>query len=130
VLIAGLLREPQLLTEEIIRRDLDIDDLYDGLHRIVYGLIWDLIRSDEYIIPSPLTVWELVQCRGMAREFPHGEPALWLLDVLNADPTGAWCYNAISLILEMSARREAIRYAAELASDAQDGARQFSNEEK
>jgi replicative DNA helicase len=126
VLISGLLREPQLVTEEVIRRGLEEADLYDYLHRIVYRLIWDLVRSDLYTIPGPWELYQLVICNRVGHEFPRSEPAVWILDVLDCDPTGLWCYNAISLIKETSARRAAIRYADELARDARDGVTQFS----
>lgn len=110
-LLAGLLREPQLVTEACIRHGVTEGALYFHTHRLVWDAAWSLIDSGA--VPDLVGVWQVLVCRGQERELPH-PPALWLAELYDADPTGAWCDWACGLILEAAAVRSVIHRATEM----------------
>jgi replicative DNA helicase len=121
-LLAGLLREPLLVTEACIRHGVKEEHLYFHPHRLVWGAAWSLIHSGG--VPDLVGVWQTLVCRGQQRELDPRAPALWLADLYDEDPTGAWCDWSCELIREAATRRDLIHRANEVLRDAYDRVRE------
>jgi replicative DNA helicase len=121
-LLAGLLREPQLTCESCVRNGVREEDLYLHPHRLVWSAAWGLVESGA--VPDLASVWQTLVCRGQQRELDPHAPALWLADLYDADPTGAWAEWACHKVKSHAARRDAIHRAREVLRDAYDGVRE------
>jgi replicative DNA helicase len=119
VLLAGLFREPDLVTRACIRHGVAEGDLFFHPHRVVWRAVWDLVRAG--VVPTLAGVYQLLLCTNDARELCPVNPALWLATLFDEDPTGAWCDWACVVVLRESRRRELIRAAQEAMRDAYDG---------
>lgn len=121
VLLAGLFREPDLVTRACIRHGVGESDLYFHAHRLVWRTVWDLVEAG--VIPDLAGVYQVLICREQDRELNGDRSALWLAELYDADPTGAWCDWACEVVLWCSSRRAVIHRATESLRDAYDGVR-------
>jgi replicative DNA helicase len=111
VLLAGLLRAPQLVTEACLRHGVKEKHLYHHAHRLVWDAVWSLVKSGA--VPDLVGVWQTLRCRKQTRELGVA-PAAWLADVYDADPTGAWADTACKLVVAHARRRERVHAAREV----------------
>lgn len=114
-LLAGLLREPQLVTEACIHHGVTVEDFFHSHHRIVWNAAWSLI--DSGLVPDLAGVWQTLVCRGEERELDAASPAAWMADLYDEDPTGAWCDWSCVVILELAKERAVIHSAHAMLAD-------------
>ena len=93
-------------------------DLYFHSHRLVWSAAWGLVESGA--VPDLVSVWQVLVCRRDTREL-GAQPARWLADLYDADPTGAWCDWACQVVKWNSNRRRTIHAAKEAMADAYAG---------
>ena len=110
-LLAGLIREPQLVTEACLHHGVRGTDLYFHAHRLVWDAVWSLVESGA--VPDLVSVWQTLVCRRETRELDPVCPALWLADLYDEDPTGAWCDWACGEIVQCAQDRAEIHSAME-----------------
>jgi replicative DNA helicase len=118
-LLAGLLREPLLSCESCRRHGVTEGDLYAHAHRLVWDAVWSLI--DSGLVPDLVGVYQTLRCRGQLKELDAVNPALWLADLYDADPTGAWCEFACRVVKHKAKLREQIHVAKEVMAAAYGG---------
>jgi replicative DNA helicase len=121
-LLAALMREPVPASEACVRHRLTAADFYVHAHRLVFDAAWSLVESGG--VPDLVSVWQTLVCRRQQRELDPRAPALWLADLYDADPTGAWCDWACEVVRWHADRRDAIHRAREVLRDAYDGVRE------
>jgi replicative DNA helicase len=122
IVLAALMREPQLATEACIHHGVTEADLYWYAHRLVWSAAWGLVESGA--VPDLVGVWQVLVCRRQTREQDPETPALWLADLYDADPTGAWVDWSCVCVREAATRRDVIHRANELLRDAYDRVRE------
>lgn len=110
VLLAGLMRERELVLRACEYSGVVVGDLYFHAHQLVWGAIWEGANGAAEVYRG---LW----LDGVLLELGL-RPALWLADVLDEDPTGAWCYTACRTIKDTSRRRDVIHKAREAIRDA------------
>lgn len=119
VLLAGLFRDPALVGAACERHGVAESDLFFYSHRVVWRAVWTLINAG--VEPTLATVYQMLLIDGTAKELDRDNPALWLAELYDEDPTGAWCDWAARVVLRDSARRASIYRANEMLRDAYDG---------
>jgi replicative DNA helicase len=110
VLLAGLIREPQLVTEACRHHGVRDGDLYVYAHRLVWDAAWSLI--DSGLVPDLVGVYQTLRCRGQLKELPDWNAAVWLWELYETDPTGAWCDWACAEVVAYAQERAEIHSAA------------------
>lgn len=116
VLLSGLLREPELNEEAFTT--VTVADLYVYSHRLVFGSAFDLWSAFR---PVELAeIYYRLRLTGHLGELGL-EPAVWLWDLFETDPTGADCLHAAHVVLELSVRRRAITRQRERLADLEAG---------
>ena len=117
-LLAGLLREPALVGAECVRTGVSGDDLYHHAHRLVWYAAWETVAAG-YTASAAGVYLVLAAASDLDELGP--QPALWLADLLDADPTGAWCYDACERVKRAAIRRGVMHRAMTMLRDARDG---------
>lgn len=112
VILAALMREPQLATEACIHHEVTEGSLYFHHHRLVWNAVWSLVESA--LMPNLVSVYQTLQCRGELRELDPVNPALALVGIWESDPTGAWVDWACDVVAFHARRRDAIHRAKEV----------------
>lgn len=126
-LLAGLMREPDGVAAACVGHGVTVDDLYHHAHRLVWGACWELIGAGCGC--DAAAVYALLRATGDLADLPP--PAgLWLAELLDEDPTGAWCHYACTLVRRAGLRRGVIRAAAEVMRSAYAGDRDPGNYER
>lgn len=118
-LLAAFLREPLLSCESCRRWGVTGDDLYIHAHRLVWDAVWSLVDSE--VVPDLVGVWQLLRCRNQLAELSATNPAAWLAELWEADPTGAWAEWACRVVKHKAKLREQIHKAKEAMAAAYGG---------
>jgi len=120
-LIGGLLREPEAVVEVVLWHGITGADLYQSWHQVVWVHLWELIGAGVAVGPAELYL-SLCESGAAVLEFGGARPvAVWIADVWNADPTGAWSDLSCESIREMARRRAVIHQCRQLISEATSG---------
>lgn len=90
-------------------------DLYDHAHRLIWDAVWSLVESGAE--PDLATVYQTLRCRNQLRELCPMNAALWLAELYEADPTGAWAEWACRVVKYHANRRALIQRAKMLERD-------------
>jgi replicative DNA helicase len=99
VVLAGLVREPELNAAAF---GLLADDFYAYPHRLVFAAAADLWTRLEPVGLCEVYA-ELRATRQLADLGPR--PAAWLAELIEADPTGAYCLRAAEWVRVLALRR-------------------------
>ena len=110
-----VVEKPQLVTEACLHHGVTEADLFFYAHQLIWNAAWSLVDSGA--VPDLVTVYQTLQCRGELRELDAINAALWLADLWEADPTGAWCDWSCQLVKHASRQRQMIHKAKEMLSD-------------
>ena len=126
-LLAGLMRCPELVCPACLDAGASGESLYFHSHQIVWAAAWDLVgRGCD---TGPADVFDAVRAAGLLGELGGangwaGRPALWLAELWDEDPTGAWCYDSLIRVEDCRVRRDLIHRANEVLRDAYDRVRE------
>lgn len=122
VVLSGILREPHPNRRAF--GELGVDDFYAYAHRLVYDAALSLWQAFEPV--GLVEVYEELRRRGVLADLGPN-PAAWLADVYETDPTGFDCLHAAAELKRYSLRRSVVLRATEMMVDARTG--RLSNDE-
>lgn len=100
VVVAGAVREPRL--NAAVFDLLVAEDFYLYPHRLVYGAARRLWKG--FAAVGLCEVYADLRARGELADL-GAWPALWLADLIEADPTGAYCLRCAEGVRVLSLRR-------------------------
>lgn len=126
-LLAGLMREPDAVGLACIDARVAESDFYRHSHRLVWRACWALIGAG--LESGAAAVFVALRASGHLPDLSR-RPGLWLAELLDEDPTGAWCHDAIARIKRAAVRRRVIHAALECVRDAYDGVRDTADYER
>jgi replicative DNA helicase len=109
IALSGLLREPGLNRRAFAL--LAPADFHEYPHRILYAAVYDLWVDFAREVSLP-AVYEELRARGQLAELGIN-PALYLADLFDADPTGFGCRRAAGRVRKLAKRARRIVAARE-----------------
>lgn len=115
LVLCGLLWEPGLNGPAVLAAGVTSDDFGVYHHGLVFARAWDLIGCGAAV--GPWSVWRYLAETGELCELPDHNPARWLADLLEDDPTGAWCGWGLARVKWAARKRAVSHWAARLAED-------------
>lgn len=116
------MREPGLAGEACLVHGVGTGSFFFHAHQVVFHTIWELVGAG--CGAGPADVYAVLRDTGEAAELDAHSPALWLADVWEEDPTGAWCDWSCEAVRRCAVLRDAIHRANEVLRDAYDGVRE------
>ena len=117
-LLAGLFRAPAASADAVFDHGVTEDDLFFHPHRLVWRAWWELVGCGAD--PTLANAYLALRAAGTLPDLGPN-PALWLADLYDADPTGAWCRWACAAVRRAAARRRLAHRATELLAATLDG---------
>jgi replicative DNA helicase len=117
-LLAALLREPALAWKAVEHHGVCREAFFFFHHRTLFGVLEGMRKFRPKF---PLAdAHEAIVLAGLAGDFPD-RLGVWLAELYDDDPTGAWVDHSCLLVRREHARRVAIHRANEVLRDAYDG---------
>lgn len=121
VVLCGAVKAPEDNLPALLAMGVCESAFSDYAHRLVWSACVDL--WGRWAEVSPLSVWwHLTKTGGLADLAGDHKPwkyaALWLAELWDEDPTGAWAVPAAGDVLRLAARRGAAHRAMEVVRDA------------
>lgn len=113
-LLAGLMREPVLVGRACEFHGVGEGDLFHHSHRLVWRAARGLAACG--FETGPAAVYMVMRASGDLAELPS-PAALWLAEVWEEDPTGAWCDRSCGEVKRASVLRALAHRANEILRD-------------